>query len=197
MKDGCIECGVDEVGRGSIAGPVVAAAVIWNPDVKCEYIKDSKKLSPKKRREMADVIKGNAVAWAVAFVDNHRIDEHNILQATYMAMHDCIQQVSTEHSVDHILVDGNRFKSYPGIPHTCVVKGDDKYMSIAAASILAKVAHDKYMLELSKRPDLTVYKWDQNMGYGTTAHVQAIQQHGYSEYHRRSFKLRKFVENTQ
>jgi ribonuclease HII len=194
---GRVECGVDEVGRGCLAGPVVAAAVVWRDGVTDERvrdIKDSKKLSAKKRKVVEQFIKDNAVAWSVKFVDNRRIDEVNILQATYQAMHACIDEVCAKVSIDHLLVDGNRFKPYGGIPHTCVVKGDNAYISIAAASILAKVARDEYMVQLAdENPSLQVYKWGNNMGYGTVDHVAAIQAHGMSEYHRRSFKLRKMT----
>lgn len=191
FRPDCIECGVDEAGRGALAGPVVAAAVIWDINETHDLvneIRDSKKLSAQKRKLLSDFIKENAVAWSVGFVDNKVIDEVNILQATYNAMHDCIDQiVVTNGKLDHIIVDGNRFKTHGDVEHTCVVKGDDKYISIAAASILAKVARDEYMSELAKfHPK---FGWDKNMGYGTKQHRDAIKLHGMCPYHRASFKV--------
>lgn len=191
-KEG-LECGVDEVGRGALCGPVVAAAVVWHPEYQETWadfihdIKDSKLLSPIRRKQLAELIKQHALDWSVSFIDNNVIDEKNILQATYDAMHHAIQQLQVP--LDHILVDGNRFRPFPNIPHTCVVKGDNAYVSIAAASILAKVARDELMLELAK--EYPVYGWDKNMGYGTKAHMEAIANHQPCEYHRMSFKLTK------
>lgn len=192
-KSEVLECGVDEVGRGALAGPVVAAAVIWH----CEYdddwewfihdIKDSKLLSSVKRKQLADAIKDHSIDWSVSFVDNKTIDNKNILQATYDAMHHAIDHLQVP--VDHILVDGNRFREYQNVPHTCVVKGDNTYLSIAAASILAKVARDEFMTELSKQPEYRHYQWEKNLGYGTKAHMDAIANHGPSTYHRMSFRL--------
>lgn len=193
-KAECIECGVDEVGRGCLAGPVVAAAVIWDPSVDhpcVNDIKDSKKLSAQKRRTLAEFIKEHAKGWAVSFVDNRVIDDINILQATYKAMHECVDSlVEANHSIDHILVDGNRFKPYKDVAHTCVVKGDNTYISIAAASILAKVARDDFMVGAADEEGCDVYGWKQNMGYGTKAHMDAIRAHGFSELHRKTFKLK-------
>lgn len=180
-----VECGIDECGRGSVAGPVVAAAVIWPHDgVDGEdRIRDSKKLTAKKREELAEFIKMNAIEWSISYVDNQRIDDINILCATHEAMHSCVHQL--EYPIDCILVDGNSFPSYPGIPHACIIKGDDTYISIAAASIIAKVAHDEHMVQL--HTEFPVYEWISNMGYGTKAHIKAIQTHGVSPYHRVTF----------
>lgn len=191
MEPDRVECGVDEVGRGALAGPVVAAAVVW--PVICDEgltgtvagIRDSKRLGKRKRRELAEFIKRNALAYAVEFVGNERIDEINILNATYEAMHGAVAAVAAETPVDHIVVDGNRFREYPGIPHTCVVGGDDKYIAIAAASILAKEARDEYMTLLGA--EWAEYKWDKNAGYGTKDHMDALAAHGPSSFHRRSF----------
>lgn len=189
-REGEVECGVDEAGRGALAGPVVAAAVVWDAGVDdplVNEIKDSKKLSAAKRRVLAEFIKSRAVAWAVAFVDHETIDEINILQSTYRAMHDAIGEVAQKCSLQHILIDGNRFKPYGDVEHTCVVKGDDTYISIAAASILAKVARDDFMTQCAKEAGMEVYMWEKNMGYGTSAHMTAIKTHGMSTYHRRTF----------
>lgn len=186
-----IEVGCDEVGRGSLAGPVVAACVVFsneieNNEILCQ-IKDSKLLSKKKREELSEYIKNYALDWSVGFIDNKRIDEINILNATFEAMHKALDKITIEY--DHILVDGNRFKNYKNIKHTCIIKGDNKYLSIAAASIIAKVERDRYMTELSKQPALFVYKFDKNSGYGTKLHKEAISNYGVSDYHRMSFCL--------
>ena len=181
----CIECGLDECGRGSLAGPVVVAAVVW-PQDEGEHdhmIRDSKKLSVSKRVALVEYIKERALDWTVRFVDAKVVDEINILQATFKGMHGCLDGLTVP--VDHILVDGDKFKPYGNISHTCVVKGDDTYISIAAASILAKVARDDYMKQQSKR--YNVYGWEKNVGYGTTSHIEAIRKHGLCELHRRSF----------
>jgi ribonuclease HII len=187
VKDRC-ECGVDEAGRGALAGPVVAAAVIW-PASECHGlardIRDSKKLSKHKRSQLAEYIKSAATAYAISFIDNRRIDEVNILNATYEAMHTAIAGLAIR--PDHILVDGNRFRSYADIAHTCIVKGDDKVISIAAASILAKVARDEYMSSLSTSAKYAAYEWAKNSGYGTSRHLAALQTHGPSDLHRMTF----------
>lgn len=191
-EEGRIECGIDECGRGCLAGPVVAAAVIWPSDMTDTYgIRDSKKLSAKKRKELAEYIKNHAIEWHVSFVDHATIDGTNILSATFAAMHMCMDKMQVP--VDCILVDGDRFKMYKDIPHECVVKGDDTYVSIAAASILAKVARDEYMTEMSMQNAYSPYMWNKNMGYGTKAHVDAIRQHGLSDMHRKTF-CKSFVE---
>ncbi len=178
-----IECGVDEAGRGALAGPVCAAAVILPPDFIHESLNDSKKLSEKKRYELQKVILEEAVSWAVSFVSHTRIDEINILQATYEAMHNAIKKLTV--TPDFLLIDGNRFRPYPDIPHQCMVKGDASYLSIAAASILAKTFRDDKMKELHvTHPE---YDWDKNKGYGTKKHVETIIKIGRSPYHRKTF----------
>jgi ribonuclease HII len=151
FKPDILEAGVDEVGRGCLAGPVVAAAVILPNDFDFEIVKDSKQLSEKKRIEAVKIIRENALYWAVYSVNSKRVDEINILQATYEAMHGALNKMETNSNikVEHLLVDGDRFNGYKGIPHTCVVKGDATYYSIAAASILAKVTRDEYMKYIS------------------------------------------------
>lgn len=178
--------GIDEVGRGCLSGPVVAAAVIWNPDLEDEnlkFIRDSKKLSKKKREFLTSFIKENAVEYNISFIDNEIIDKCNILNATHIAMHHALSKLNVE--FDHILVDGNSFPKYKDKDHTCVVQGDNTYLIIAAASILAKTARDEYMSELSKI--YPQYNWNTNMGYGTKSHIEAIKQIGLTKYHRISF----------
>lgn len=178
-----IEVGLDEVGRGCLAGPVVASAVILPNDFDYDIVKDSKKLSEKKRKEAYDLIKEHAVDYSISFVDAKNIDEFNILQSTMVAMHNCLDTLSVK--PNHILVDGNVFNEYQKIPFTCVVKGDNKFYSIAAASILAKVTRDEYMKkEHEKYP---MYKWDSNKGYGSKAHCDAILEHGTTPQHRMTF----------
>lgn len=194
-NEGVLECGIDECGRGAYAGPVVAAAVVWPVEAVSEYdvhIQDSKKLSAKKRREVAEYIKQHALDWSVTFIDNNEIDKVNILNATFQAMHTCIDKLVVP--IEHILVDGNGFKPYMVdegrcIDHTCVVKGDGTYISIAAASIIAKVARDEYMIGQSKKKEYACYGWDTNVGYGTKHHRDAIVAHGLCDMHRRSFAI--------
>ncbi|HCY90283.1 MAG TPA: ribonuclease HII [Chitinophagaceae bacterium] len=180
-----LEAGVDEAGRGSYAGPVVAAAVILPKNFRHPFLNDSKQLKPQKREELRVLIEAESIAYAVAMVDHTRIDSINILQATYQAMHEAIGQLKQR--PDRLLIDGNRFRPYPGIPHHCMVKGDGKYASIAAASILAKTYRDKFMQEL--HTEYPLYGWDKNMGYGTAAHREAIAKHGLCIYHRKSFRI--------
>lgn len=181
--------GVDECGRGCLAGPVVAAAVIWNPMTTGEQVAeicDSKKITSKKKREsLAEFIRDNAIDYAIAFVGNETIDEINILRASHKAMLDALSKLNV--NFDHVLVDGNMFPGVPGgtKKHTCVVGGDNKYLCIAAASILAKTARDQYMEDLSKM--FPAYKWEKNVGYGTKEHMLAINDHGVTPYHRLSF----------
>lgn len=174
---------LDEVGRGCLAGPVVAAAVIWKPGPCDDMINDSKKLSKKQRLEMAEYIKDNAIDYAVVFIDNSEIDRINILNATMKAMHLCLDELDVD--FDRVLVDGNYFRQYKNKPYTTVVKGDGKYVSIAAASILAKVARDNYMAEMAR--EYTGYGWETNVGYGSSGHVAAIREHGVTPLHRMSF----------
>jgi ribonuclease HII len=183
---GCeLEAGCDEAGRGCLAGPVFGAAVVFPRDYTHPLLDDSKKLSDKKRAILKDVIKNDAIAWAVCRVDNRQIDQINILNASILAMQNAVRQLGV--APQHIIVDGNRFKPLDGIRHTCVVKGDGKYLSIAAASILAKTARDEYMIELHDA--YPCYGWNENMGYPTEHHRRAIAEHGISPYHRRSFNL--------
>ncbi len=179
----CVEAGVDEVGRGCFAGPVVTAAVILPKDFDHPLIKDSKKLSEKQRNEAVEIIKKHALAYTVAYGSVEDIDRFNILQATFKTMHKALDGLSVR--PEHIIVDGDKFNSYRSIPHTCVVKGDANYYSIAAASILAKVERDNYMSELSK--EFPVYKWSTNKGYGTADHREALLENGPTVYHRKTF----------
>lgn len=180
-----IEAGCDEAGRGCLAGPVFAAAVILPENFSNEMLNDSKQLSEKKRDELRTIIEREALAWAVAVVDNEEIDKINILNASIEGMHRALAQLSI--TPRHILVDGNRFKPYKDIEHHCIVKGDSKYMSIAAASILAKTHRDEYMLQLHER--YPMYDWASNKGYPTKKHRAGIAEHGITPYHRRSFTL--------
>lgn len=180
-----IEAGCDEAGRGCLAGPVYAAAVILPDDFNDDSINDSKKLSEKKRYILREIIKEKALAWAVASVDNIEIDEINILNASILAMHKAIAALN--HDPQLLLIDGNRFKPYSDIPYKCIIKGDAKYRSIAAASILAKTYRDDYMAKLHENhPE---YGWNENKGYPTRKHKDAIKIHGITEFHRKSFKL--------
>lgn len=180
-----IECGTDEAGRGCLAGPVTAAAVILPDTFEAGLINDSKLLSHKIREELREIILENAVAYGIAHVFPKVIDTINILNASLKAMHLAIDQLSTR--PQHILVDGNRFKTYLHCTHDCMIKGDSRFLSIAAASILAKTERDRYMENLGK--EFPVYGWHQNKGYPTKAHRRAIQQHGITSHHRKSFKL--------
>lgn len=187
LEKGRIEAGCDEAGRGCLAGPVVAAAVILDEqsanDLKLD---DSKKLSEKKRDALRIVIEEKALAWAVAFVSNDKIDEINILQASFLAMRQAVDQLFIR--PDHILIDGNRFVSSDSMPpHTCIIKGDGKYSSIAAASILAKTHRDDFMKKSSI--EFPGYGWEKNAGYPTAKHKQAIKALGTTNLHRLSFKL--------
>lgn len=180
-----IEAGCDEAGRGCLAGSVFAAAVILPPDFKNDDLNDSKQLSEKKRYALRPVIEQEAIAWAVGIVTPEEIDRINILKASFLAMHRAIDQLKVR--PEYLLIDGNRFTPYPDIKHTTVVKGDGKYLSIAAASILAKTYRDDYMNELAKEyPD---YHWTENKGYPTKAHREAIRAIGITPYHRKTFTL--------
>lgn len=185
MESGRIEAGCDEAGRGCLAGAVFAAAVILPPDYQHPLLNDSKQLSEKQRYALRPVIEQEAVAWAVGIVTPQEIDQINILNASILAMHRAVEQLST--TPQHLLIDGNRFKAYKDIPHTCVIKGDGKYLSIAAASVLAKTYRDDYMMQLhNQHPQ---YRWDSNKGYPTKEHRNAITQYGTTPYHRASFRL--------
>lgn len=180
-----LEAGCDEAGRGCLAGSVYAAAVILPPDFQNDDLNDSKQLSEKKRYALRPIIEREAIAWAVGVVTPEEIDKINILKASFLAMHRAIEQLKIK--PEHLLIDGNRFTPYPNIPHTTVVKGDGKYLSIAAASILAKTYRDDYMNQLAEEcPD---YHWVENKGYPTKAHREAIRKFGITPYHRKSFTL--------
>jgi ribonuclease HII len=184
-SEGILEAGCDEAGRGCLAGPVFAAAVILPDNFNCPDLNDSKQISEKKRYELRTYIELNAIAFGVAMVNNVEIDEINILNASFLAMHRAIEKLNKQPQA--LLIDGNRFKPYKNIPHTCIVKGDAKYLPIAAASILAKTYRDDYMLKIHQQyPN---YKWDKNKGYPSKAHRNAIKQFGTTEYHRLSYKL--------
>ncbi len=184
-KENVIECGCDEAGRGCLAGPVVAAAVILPFGFRNDLINDSKLLLEGKRNALRKIIEKEAIAWAVGFVDNQEIDLINILNASFLAMHRALQQLKI--IPEHIIVDGNRFQNYGTISHTCIVKGDAKYLSIAAASILAKTHRDEYMLKLHQ--EFPGYAWDRNKGYPTEEHRHAITLNGVTPYHRKTFRL--------
>jgi len=179
------EAGVDEVGRGCLSGPVVAAAVILPADYKNESLNDSKKLSATKREAISEIIKKDALAWAIAEVDNNEIDRINILNASFLAMTRAIKKMPVE--AEFLLIDGNRFKSDLEIPYECIIKGDGKYLSIAAASILAKTYRDELMKTFHLNEPF--YAWDKNKGYPTKEHRMGILQHGVSNLHRKSFQL--------
>lgn len=182
-EENILECGCDEAGRGCLAGPVVAAAVILPRDFECKELNDSKQLSDKKRRQLRTTIESNAIAWAVAFIDNETIDKINILKASFLAMNDAVGKLHIR--PDLLLIDGNRFQTDSDIPFECIIKGDGKYQSIAAASILAKTYRDDFMLRIhATHPQ---YDWDKNKGYPTKAHRDAIRSFGLTEFHRKSF----------
>jgi len=180
-----IEAGCDEAGRGCLAGPVVAAAVILPSDFRNDILNDSKKLTKKRRYTLRSIIEKEALAWAIGVVDNKEIDEVNILNASFLAMHRAIDELGK--LPDSILVDGNRFTSYRNIEHHCIVKGDGIYMSIAAASVLAKTYRDDMMTKLAK--EFPFYGWERNMGYPTKSHREGIREHGVTPLHRMSFTL--------
>lgn len=184
-EQGRVEAGCDEAGRGCLAGSVYAAAVILPPDYHNERLNDSKKLTARQRYALRQDIERDAVAWAVGVVTPQEIDQINILNASILAMHRSLDQLQVR--PEAIIVDGNRFKPYRDLPHTTIVKGDGKYLSIAAASILAKTYRDDEMVRLAQEyPD---YDWQHNMGYPTRKHREAIRQHGVTPYHRRTFNL--------
>ncbi len=203
-KEGVVEAGCDEAGRGCLAGPVFAAAVILPPDFKNEMLNDSKQLTEKKRYQLREVIEREAMAWAVGIVDSKEIDKINILNASILAMHRALDQLKVR--PENIIVDGNRWKPYflpialnsqpstlnSPIPATTLVKGDGKFLSIAAASILAKTYRDDFMLRIHE--EFPQYHWDKNKGYPAKVHREAIRQFGTTPYHRMSFNL---LGNTQ
>lgn len=190
LHKGVVEAGCDEAGRGCLAGAVYAAAVILPPDFKDERLNDSKQLTEKQRYALREVIEREAVAWAIGIVSPEEIDQINILNASFLAMHRAVDQLKVR--PEHLLIDGNRFNPYPDVPHTTIVKGDGKYLPIAAASILAKTYRDDYMNRLDT--EYPAYDWKHNKGYPTKKHREAIALHGTTPYHRMSFNL---MGNTQ
>jgi ribonuclease HII len=184
-QDQFTEAGCDEAGRGCFAGPVFAAAVILPRDFYHPLLNDSKQVKEEHRYELREVIQEQAIAWSVASVGEPEIDRINILQASWLAMHMAIGKLSP--SPGFLIVDGNRFRPYPKVPHQCIVKGDGLYTSIAAASILAKTYRDEYMISLHEK--YPHYRWKENKGYGTPAHREAIERYGLCEFHRRSFQI--------
>lgn len=185
LEENRTEAGCDEAGRGCLAGPVFAVAVILPDGYTNELLNDSKQLSEKKRDALRPIIERDALAWAVGIVTAEEIDKINILNASFLAMHRAIDGLKIK--PEHLLIDGNRFKPYKDIPHTCIVKGDGKMMSIAAASILAKTHRDEFMKKI--HAEFPQYAWNVNKGYPTKTHRAAIAEHGVSPYHRVSFKL--------
>ena len=187
FSDSSFEAGIDEAGRGSLAGPVVAAAVILPKNYKNNYLNDSKRLSEKKRIELKDIIENDSIDFAVCSISPAIIDKINILNSTFKAMHDALNSLKI--IPDFIIVDGNKFKKFKNINHKCIVKGDSKYQNIAAASILAKTYRDLYMIN---QHDLFPYfGWDRNKGYGTEFHINSIFKHGLTKLHRKSFTIKK------
>ena len=180
-----IEAGCDEAGRGCLAGPVVAAAVILPHDFENELLDDSKKLSEAKRKKLRPIIEKEAIAFGVSFVSEKEIDSINMLNASFLAMHRAVEQLSK--TPEMLLIDGNRFNKYKGIAHECIIKGDGKFLSIAAASILAKTYRDEYMEKIHQ--EYRVYDWNKNKGYPTKKHRRAILDHGSCIHHRQSFTL--------
>ena len=185
LQAGVLEAGCDEAGRGCLAGPVYAAAVILSPDLEHPLLNDSKKLSETQREEARQFIEEEAVSWAVGRVDPEEIDEINILKASFLAMHRALEQLDP--LPESLLIDGNRFIPFRQLPFHCIIKGDGKFRAIAAASILAKTHRDAHMCQLAK--DYPSYGWEQNKGYPTRAHRDAIRVHGPCIHHRRSFRL--------
>ena len=180
-----LECGIDEAGRGCLAGPVTAAAVILKHEFKHKLINDSKKLNKISREKLSKIIKENSIAYSIEFINAKVIDEINILNASILAMHRCIKNLHVK--PEFLIVDGNRFKKYKDIPHKTIIKGDGKYLNIASASILAKHARDTYMKKISKK--FPNYYWFKNKGYPTKQHRKSIKDYGITKYHRKSFKL--------
>lgn len=185
LNKGVIEAGCDEAGRGCLAGPVFAAAVILPQDFQNELLNDSKQLNEKHRYELRPIIEREAIAWAVGIVNNHEIDKINILRASIEAMHRAIRQLKIR--PEALLIDGNRFYPFEDIPHTTIVKGDGKMMSIAAASVLAKTYRDDFMTQIHN--EFPAYNWKVNKGYPTKDHRAAIAENGVTPYHRMSFRL--------
>jgi len=184
-KPNLLECGCDEAGRGCLAGAVYAAAVILPPDFSNELLNDSKQLTEKQRYELRPIIEQSAIAWAIGVVSAEEIDKINILKASILAMHRAINALKVK--PEYLIIDGNRFYNTTGIPYNTIIKGDSKYMSIAAASVLAKTYRDDYMNALAK--EFPLYGWDENKGYPTKMHRNAIAKYGASVHHRKTFRL--------
>jgi ribonuclease HII len=182
---GVLEAGCDEAGRGCLAGPVVAGAVILPENFKHPHLNDSKKMTDKQRENLYPIIKKAAIAWGIGIVDNVEIDEINILNASFEAMHRAVAKLTQ--TPELLLIDGNRFNPYKNIPHHCIIKGDGKYQSIAAASVLAKVYRDHFMLDVAKK--YASYDWENNKGYPTKKHRKGIETYGATPLHRMTFKL--------
>lgn len=180
-----IEAGTDEAGRGCLAGPVVAAAVILPEDLEHPLLNDSKQLTEKQREILRPFIEKNALAYSVSYINELKIDEINILQASILAMHTALEMLSV--TPEHIIVDGNKFKPFKNIPHKTIIKGDAKYMSIAAASVLAKTYRDEFMQKIDA--EFPAYFWKKNKGYPTKQHREAIRKFGITSYHRKTFRL--------
>lgn len=180
-----LEAGTDEAGRGCLAGPLVAAAVILPKDFSHPFLNDSKQLSEKKRKELKPIIEAQSLAFAVSFVWQEEVDKINVLQASITGMHRAIAQLKT--TPEFIIVDGNKFKNYKEIPHKTIIKGDSKFLSIAAASVLAKTYRDEYMEKIHL--EYSDYNWQKNKGYPTKEHRAAIKKYGTTKYHRKSFRL--------
>ena len=185
LRSGVVEAGCDEAGRGCLAGPVFAAAVVLPPDFRNDELNDSKQLTDTQRRRLRTLIEHDALACAVALASAQEIDSLNILRASILAMHRAIDALTLR--PEHLLIDGNRFSPYPGIPHTTVVKGDSTYMAIAAASVLAKTYRDDYMIAL--HADFPAYDWAHNKGYPTPKHCAALLEYGPTPHHRRTFHV--------
>jgi ribonuclease HII len=185
FKENTLEAGCDEAGRGCLAGPVFAAAVILPPGFENEILNDSKMMTEKERFEMRPIIENEALTFAVVAVSNEEIDEVNILNASFLAMNRAVQQLKIQ--PEHLLIDGNRFRPQTNIPFACMVKGDGRFFSIAAASVLAKTYRDEYMVKI--HDEFPIYNWNKNKGYPTHKHRAAIQKYGISPYHRKTFRL--------
>lgn len=188
--DNMVEAGCDEAGRGCLAGPVYASAVILPKNYKHPTLTDSKKLSLKQREILRKDIEKDAISWAIGICTNEEIDEINILNASFLAMHRALAKLNTK--PEFILIDGNRFTPYKEIEHECIIKGDSKYLSIAAASILAKTYRDDFMTEIHEK--FPHYGWNKNMGYPTKKHKQAIAEYGITDFHRKSFRLNEQIK---
>jgi ribonuclease HII len=185
-QDELIEAGCDEAGRGCLAGPVFAAAVILPKDFAHPLLNDSKQVTEKDRNELRQIIELSAISFAIASIDNDEIDKINILKASFKSMHLALNKLKKKPRL--LLIDGNRFVPYKKIPHRCIIKGDGIYSSIAAASILAKTYRDDYMLKLHE--EFPQYGWEKNKGYGTATHRNAIEMYGQCKYHRKTFRLK-------